>query len=274
MCTKELLIEALNEFPDIHRRLHRQALHEQAEVDAASAGQDAKDAPRAPFLRRSSSMYSEQSLEPPEGYDRTDSPPRKGGGGRGRRVPEEEQAGRVPGGGAARGHGRRARSRRGRRRAGASPSPTSKLKGMFGGAAAGASKLAAPASPAMKKLSGLFGKAASPKTPTSPKATLRAYSIAAMFSRRNKEEPKLLPANVTWKELWKTKRIFHPEAPYKIAWDLFVAMLIVLSVLIATYRLGFEVELGNGNENSLGIPTATAAARGAGMRASGPSWTM
>ena len=29
-------------------------------------------------------------------------------------------------------------------------------------------------------------------------------------------------------------------------------MLIVLSVLIATYRLGFEVELGNGNENSLG----------------------
>ena len=75
MCTKELLIEALNEFPDIHRRSHRQALHEQAEVDAASAGQDAKDAPRAPFLRRSSSMYSEQSLEPPEGYDRTDSPP-------------------------------------------------------------------------------------------------------------------------------------------------------------------------------------------------------
>ena len=49
MCTKELLIEALNEFPDIHRRLHRQALHEQAEVDAASAGQDAKDAPRAPW---------------------------------------------------------------------------------------------------------------------------------------------------------------------------------------------------------------------------------
>ena len=88
-----------------------------------------------------------------------------------------------------------------------------------------------------------------------------------MFSRRNKEEPKLLPANVTWKELWKTKRIFHPEAPYKIAWDLFVAMLIVLSVLIATYRLGFEVELGTATRTRLeGIPTAAGAARGRGMR--------
>ena len=85
MCPKELLIEALNEFPDIHRRLHRQALHEQAEVDAASAGTPVSDAPRAPFLRRSSSMYSEQSLEPPEGYDRTDSPP------------PEKEALRVPG---------------------------------------------------------------------------------------------------------------------------------------------------------------------------------
>ena len=83
-----------------------------------------------------------------------------------------------------------------------------------------------------------------------------------MFSRRNKEEPKLLPANVTWKELWKTKRIFHPEAPYKIAWDLFVAMLIVLSVLIATYRLGFEVELGNGNENSLGYSDCDGGGKG------------
>ena len=145
-----------NEFPDIHRRLHRQALHEQAEVDAASAGQDAKDAPRAPFLTTKFVDVLGAVLEPPEGYDRTDSPPPEKeeedevavsqkksrlaafraagrlvgmgargevgapGGGRGVAVSHLEIAGHV------------------RRRGGRLP------------------KLAAPASPAMKKLSGLF----------------------------------------------------------------------------------------------------------------------
>ena len=99
MCTKELLIEALSEFC-IHRRIARPC--EQAEVDAASAGQ--KDAPRAP-------SYDEVVDVPnvprtAEGCDRTGPPPPK----RRRRTrspcPRRRAGWPRSGGRAARGHGR------------------------------------------------------------------------------------------------------------------------------------------------------------------------
>jgi len=228
MCPKELLIEALNEFPDIHRRLHRQALQEQGDVDAASSGKKVEK--RIPFLRRSSSIYSSKSLEPPEGHDRTDSPP-----------PSDEEEDEIA--------VKKKKSNMAMLRAATKfkiGGNRAKAKAATGAAAP------KPAAPAPAKLGSLFGKA---ETPMKRPPSLRGLMAASFFSSRGlaqKEEPKMLPANIGWRELWERRRVFHPEAPLKIAWDLFIAGLIVLSVLIATYRLGFEVELGNGNENSLG----------------------
>lgn len=49
--------------------------------------------------------------------------------------------------------------------------------------------------------------------------------------------------NLNPSELWTQKWIFHPEAYQKVVWDCLVCGLILFSVLIVTYRMGFGVEL-------------------------------
>ncbi len=42
--------------------------------------------------------------------------------------------------------------------------------------------------------------------------------------------------------LWRSTRLFHPESPWKIQWDLWVGIVIVYSVLTVTFRIGFRID--------------------------------
>eukprot|EP01029_Cantina_marsupialis_P008279 TRINITY_DN1966_c1_g2_i3.p1 TRINITY_DN1966_c1_g2~~TRINITY_DN1966_c1_g2_i3.p1 ORF type:complete len:1326 (+),score=370.72 TRINITY_DN1966_c1_g2_i3:205-4182(+) len=48
--------------------------------------------------------------------------------------------------------------------------------------------------------------------------------------------------NLAPKELWKRYKVVHPQATLKMVWDLMLAVLIMYSLLVAPFFLGFDIE--------------------------------
>ncbi|KAJ8605614.1 hypothetical protein CTAYLR_000080 [Chrysophaeum taylorii] len=83
-----------------------------------------------------------------------------------------------------------------------------------------------------------------------------AAAAAAAAAKSRSEEAELARSDsaekikliVTPLELWQRTRVFHPEAYPKVVWDCVVCVLILFSVLVVTYRIGFSVELEKKDE--------------------------
>ncbi|KAH8063169.1 voltage-gated potassium channel [Aureococcus anophagefferens] len=80
------------------------------------------------------------------------------------------------------------------------------------------------------------------KNAAAKSALLKSFSSGGFKSFDQADEEPEAPVNMTPGELWRAKRVLHPEAKPKIGWDLFVCVLIIYSVLDAIYRMCFLVQ--------------------------------
>ncbi|KAH8054135.1 voltage-gated potassium channel [Aureococcus anophagefferens] len=313
MLPKEDLLDALAEFPDVHRRLYRAAVKEHKDIavlatggnpdDAQSPGADLKQAaetlvgsPRwveqqaslrglaaeaaaaadagSKVARSSlhllhpakfSLVYPVTSLPPPDqSTPREPGKKRKGGVSGDDDESDEDDDEDDPSVVKKRGRGTLAVMR-----AAASPSrcsPALAPRGVGGPDARrrrgeprrrpvaverghgrgrrGRAEPGSAASPAVAKspldLKVKFSMAA--KNAAAKSALLKSFSSGGFKSFDQADEEPEAPVNMTPGELWRAKRVLHPEAKPKIGWDLFVCVLIIYSVLDAIYRMCFLVQ--------------------------------
>jgi hypothetical protein len=80
------------------------------------------------------------------------------------------------------------------------------------------------------------------QTGVSPDSVQRVTSSANLNERKEADRLKGIFHNPTPEELWDEYRLIHPEATYKIYWDMFVGILILFSVVIVPFRLCFYIE--------------------------------
>jgi hypothetical protein len=75
---------------------------------------------------------------------------------------------------------------------------------------------------------------------TQAKEKVESPGPLAVFHEEQPEERQKV--KITFAQLWNEHMLFHPESPRKIAWDMFIGVMIMYSVIMVPYQIAFATE--------------------------------